>query len=315
MSILRRQGEKTIPDFIEDDFISAIETALNRSYYYQDKLVEVRRISQADENELGYDGVLTTIVPFYIQFKRSDFYSPQFTGELLTQRTTVGLPVDRGFFAFELLRKHKKYEQHNAMFQLSQTSKAAYVAPMFYKSSDLTKFKNQAKQFIPTYYDDIIIYDYPFRRQHIFRNLLLFKNAITIPPHATVNDNNASHHYSYSRDNKIGFHSDPINLGNSKSQSLYYFIQDIFRQESFSDSKTFADETFNILPKCFGLDNSSEEFTDILEASIKRVSILDSNVDFKSIIEQLDFFDKLLITEDILYHYFNIRQFIKYENA
>ena len=78
MKLLKKQGEKIIPDFIEEDYISAIETALNRCYYYFDKNIEIRRISQADENELGYDGVLNTIVPFYIQFKRSDFYSPRF---------------------------------------------------------------------------------------------------------------------------------------------------------------------------------------------------------------------------------------------
>ena len=60
MSILKISGERTTPDFIEEDFISAIETALNRSVYYRDKCVEIRRISQADENELGYDGVLNT---------------------------------------------------------------------------------------------------------------------------------------------------------------------------------------------------------------------------------------------------------------
>ena len=110
---LKREGEKTIPDFIEDDFISALETGLNRTFYYKDKLIEISRISQTNENELGYDGVLTTLVPFYLQFKRSAFYSPQFTGELMKNRKAVNLPVKNGFYAFDLLKKEGKYAQHN----------------------------------------------------------------------------------------------------------------------------------------------------------------------------------------------------------
>ena len=116
VSILKINGEKTTPEFIEEDFISAIETAISRSYYYKNKFVEIKRISQADENVLGYDGVLNTIVPFYIQFKRSDFYSPNFNGQLTTERKELSLPVNRGFFAFALLRKDNRYEQHNAIY-------------------------------------------------------------------------------------------------------------------------------------------------------------------------------------------------------
>lgn len=312
MSILKISGERTTPDFIEEDFISAIETALNRSVYYRDKCVEIRRISQADENELGYDGVLNTIVPFYIQFKRSDFYSPHFKGQITTDRVKVSLPVDKGFFAFELLRKNNKFEQHNAMYKLSLQNKAAYVAPTFYKSSDLSNLKSQANAILPLFYEDILFYHPIHRRNITLKNLTLFKRSITIPPHGEINDSNPSHHYSYSRDNKIGFHSDPINIENSKSQNLYYFIQEVFDQES-RESKNIVDSNYNLLPELFGLNRDSSDFIAIVETAINRVSIVESQVDIKSIIQQLDTFDKLIILEDILYYYFNIRQFIKYE--
>ncbi len=314
MSILKIHGERTTPDFIEEDFISAIETSLNRSIYYRDKSIEIRRISQADENELGYDGVLNTIVPFYIQFKRSDFYSPHFSGQLSIDRKNVSLPVDKGFFAFELLRKDKKYEQHNAMFRLSQLSKAAYVAPMFYKSSDLSKLKAQAKEMLPIFYDDIIFYHPIHRRHFTFKNLVIFKKSITIPPHALINDTNASHHYSYSRENKVGFHSEPINLDHSKSQSFYYFVQEVFNQNG-KESTVVVDSIYNLLPELFGYEKGSTDFLAILESSIRRVSIVDPETSINSIIEKLDTIDKLIILEDILYHYFNIRQFVKYDNA
>lgn len=314
MSILKRQGEKNIPDFIEDDFISALETGLNRTFYYQDKHIEISRISQSDENELGYDGVLTTIVPFYIQFKRSDFYTPNFAGKLLSDRQQVSLPTDKGFFAFELLKKKNCYGQHNAMYKLSQRAKAAYIAPMFYKKADLTKLKNSAHEHIPAYYDDIVIFDHHFRRHYNYRNVLLFKNTITILPHTEVIDNETSHHYTYCRQNKIGFHSEPINLDNSKSETLYYFIQNIFRQDSRSKEIIFqTDSIFNLLPSLFELEMDSKEFDSILEASINRVSIIEKETNIKSLKERLDTLDKLIIIEDILLQYFNIRQFIKYE--
>lgn len=313
MSALNLIGEKTTPDFIEEDFISAIETSLNRSTYFRDKCVEIRRISQTVENELGYDGILNTIVPFYIQFKRSDFYSPRFRGKLTTDRKSVSLPVDKGFYAFELLRKNNKYEQHNAMFKLSQHSKAAYVAPMFYKSSSLSKLKSQSEEFLPIFYDDIFFYSPIHGRIDTLRKQLLFKNSITIPPHALVNDTNPSHHYSYCRDNKVGFHSDPINIENSKTQTFYHFIQDVFNQQK-PESENIVDKNYNLLPELFGFESNSSDFLEILETSIKRVSIVDSETQINSIIEKFDSIDKLIILEDILYHYFNIRQFIKYEN-
>lgn len=314
MSVLKRQGEKIISDFIEDDFISALETGLNRTFYYQDKHIEISRISQSDENELGYDGVLTTIVPFYIQFKRSDFYTPNFSGKLLTDREQVSLPIDKGFFAFDLLKKKDNFGQHNAMFKLSQTAKAVYVAPLFFKKAELTKMKNYAREYIPAYYDDIDIFDYRFRRHHIFHNVLLFKNAIAIPPHAEVTDDETSHHYSFCRQYKVGFHSEPLNLDNSKSETVYYFILNIFRQEKRSNEiNSQVESIFNLIPGFFELEIQSKEFENILEASINRVSIIDKDTDIKFLKDKLSIMDKLLVIEDILFHYFGIRQFIKYE--
>lgn len=312
MSVLTKTGQKTTPDFIEEDYISAIETCLNRSIYFRNKSVEIRRISQANENELGYDGVLNTVVPFYIQFKRSDFYSPSFTGRLTTDRQTVSLPVNRGFFAFELLRKNNKFDQHNAMYKLSQNCKAAYVAPMFYKSGDLSQMKFQGEDFLPIYYDDVFIHDPHYRRRITAKNVVLFKRSITIPPHGLITDNNPSHHYSYSRDNKIGFHSDPINLKNSKSQSLYYFLQDVSNQQR-EKTDSLIDANYKLLPELFDLESNSSEFRSILETSIKRISIVESQLSIDSLIKEFDTLDKLIILEDVLYHYFNIRQYVMYE--
>jgi hypothetical protein len=176
------------------------------------------------------------------------------------------------------------------------------------------KMKNYAYEYIPAYYDEIVVFDYLFKLHHNFSNVLLFKNTITIPPHAKVTDKDTSHHYSYCKENKVGFHSDPINLNNSKSESIYYFLQNIFNQNNRPKKfNSQIDSIFNLLPSFFSLKIKSEEFDNILEASINRVSITDKDTSIKSLKVNLSILDKLLIVEDILFHYFNIRQYIIYE--
>jgi hypothetical protein len=78
--------------------------------------------------------------------------------------------------------------------------------------------------------------------------------------------------------------------------------------------KSTVDSNYNLLPELFGLEKNSSDFNAILEASIRRISIIESQSSIDSIIEQMDIIDKLMILEDLLFHYFNIIQYIKYEN-
>jgi hypothetical protein len=313
MGIIKRQGEKSTPDFTEDDYISAIETAMNRSFYYRDKEIEISRISQTDENELGYDGILSTIVPFYIQFKRSYFYSPQFKGALLTGRKSVCLPTNRGFYALELLKKNGRYDQHNTMYLLSQKAKASYVAPLFYKSKDLARLKSYGNRLVPSYFDDISIYDFTNSSQYQYSNIRFFKDSITITPHNSINDQEPSHHYSYCKGLKIGFHSEPINLENSESENLLNFINEIVIAEKREDTEIQVSKIFDSIPDFFNLERASKDIEIIIQNSINRISSNDRKGNSDLILGELTTTDKLLILEDILYEYFGIRQLIRFE--
>ena len=107
---MRNVGHKRLPEFIEEDYISAIETAISRCTYPR-YFVEISRISQDEESTLGYDGVITTLVPFYIQFKRSTFHTPQFQGKTAKDRSACGFSNRYGFFSFTFHRNRnsKKY--------------------------------------------------------------------------------------------------------------------------------------------------------------------------------------------------------------
>ena len=312
MGIIKRQGEKSTPDFTEEDYISAIETAINRSFYYRDKEVGISRISQTDENELGYDGVLNTIVPFYIQFKRSYFYSPQFSGALLTDRNSVSLPTNRGFYALELLKKNNRYDQHNTMYLLSQRAKASYVAPLFYKSRDLNRLKSQSSRTIPSYFDDILVHDIMFNRHYRYSNIRLFKDSVTITPHNRINDQEPSHHYSYCKNMQIGFHSEPINLQDSHTENLYNFLRNIISDRR-EDSEFQVSKIFDMISEFFNSEKDSNNVESIIQNSINRLSNNDRKGDSNLNLDELSTMDKLLILEDILYEYFGIRQLIKYE--
>lgn len=178
-------------DFIEEDYISAVETMISRSAYaHNKKFIEISRISQDQERGLGYDGVLTAIVPFYVQFKRSQFYTPAYSGKLSKDRQKVfGKPLNSGFLAFKLHRdRHTQmYEQHNAMWKLSQYSSAAYVAPLFYKKRDLTALK-QREVDLPWEYRQLKVRDRVFRMGYPLKAVRTFKDSIVVIPHREVKD-------------------------------------------------------------------------------------------------------------------------------
>lgn len=308
MNKLRRNGEKIKPDFTEDEFICALETSLNRSNYYRDKEVEISRISQADEHILGYDGIVTGVVPFYVQFKRSDFYTSEFKGKLLKDRKSLNIPFDKGFFGFEFLKKNNSYEQHNIMYKLSQKAKAVYVAPLFFKKHDLSRMRFWDQSRPPVFYEDLSMTSLG-RSLVSFKNMRLFRETITIPPHAEVKDKAVSHHYSYCKGRKIGFHSDPVNLGDSGSQTLSEFLEDIVSLE-FGNSEEVVNEVYNQIPSFFNLRADEEDFQEILRSSIERVALV-GNIEASD--AKFSIFDKLLVIEDILSSYFDIKQFAKYE--
>lgn len=313
MNLINKKGEKITPDFVEEDFISAVETNFNRSKYYSSKNIQIRRISQCDENELGYDGVLTTIVPFYIQFKRSYFYTPFFKGKLSADRKSKCLPIDKGFYALELLRKNKKYEQHNAMFKLSQTANAAYVAPLFYKSNVLDQIKSSNSDRLPNFFNNVAFFDFIEGKSYRFNSVRTLKNAVSITPHRKIIDKEPSHHYSYSKDLKIGFHSESELVDSNKVTTLYKFVSQLIETNKLNNQEEYVDKIFRTIETLFKAQENSNEFGEVVNLSIRRLSSNSELIDFSDTKDRLSILDKLSISEDILKQYFGIQQFLKYE--
>lgn len=309
-------------EFTEEDYISAIETMIARSEYTKNKqYIEISRISQDRERELGYDGVLTAIVPFYLQFKRSTFYTPLFTGKLAVDRNkSFSADKNIGFLAFGLHkdRHTKQYDQHNAIWNLSKATSAAYVAPLFYKTRDLTSLKSLAS-FLPWIYRHHKISDMISRSDYITHAIRTFRESIVIEPHREIIDKSPSHHYSYDRAMKnIAFHSN-IEPVQTPPKHLHEYITLMIEkaihlaEENKRDKPNDASTPIiEILPDLFNLTWDSRKFKTILQNHLIETDLISNElpVDIRNfLIKEISIFDRFNLIETLLKEELNIIQF------
>jgi|GEM_PF-2329569 len=312
---MRDVGYKRLPEFIEEDYISAIETAISRCIYPR-YFVEISRISQDEERTLGYDGVITTLVPFYIQFKRSTFHTPQFQGKTTKDRESCGYSNRCGFFSFTLHkdRNSKKYDQHNALYSLSQHAKAAYVAPLFYKRSKLSRLKEWTHPY-PWYYDDVVIVQSSTPHVPVvFRNVRVIMDSITIPPHAPIVDHTPSHEYTFSRNGNICFHSKPLPLDIPRT-TLHEFIVQLVRSAQVQEQRRFDDGRwlFKVIPELFHTDWRSRGLKGTIKSYLVELDLLPAtwSGDLHSFVfEEMDAASRFLLAEVLLQNEFGIMQYL-----
>lgn len=313
--MIKRQGEQLIPDFTEEDLICGFGTVVDKAMY-PSSFVEISRISQQDEKEIGYDGVLTSIVPFYLQFKRSSFFTPSFRGKLMCDRRNFKLSTKRGFFGFSLhLNKNGESEQHNVLFELSKRYKAAYIAPMFLKKTQLTEYKMQALKYA-WIYDDVFIFDSEIDDLYLYR-VKFFDKLVTIPPHKLISDRFVTHQYSFSSDNEICFHSEPELIKAEGKVTFNAFLHSILSNENLEvNLAEHANNMISLLPKFLTLEFESEPFRFVLTDSAIYNGIFSDKIlkmeRVADIIKQLTPYMKLAIVEDILKRYFGIIQYFKF---
>jgi hypothetical protein len=312
---MRNVGHKRLPEFIEEDYISAIETAISRSVY-PPYFVEISRISQDEENDLGYDGVITTLVPFYVQFKRSTFHTPQFHGKTAKDRESCGYANRNGFFSFTLHkdRNSKKYDQHNALISLSQHAKAAYAAPLFYKRSQLSRLKEWAGTY-PWHYKDITIIDSGKLTVPVsFRKVRVLMDSITFPPHAPIFDHLSSHEYTFSRNGDLCYHSEPQPV-DAPRITLQEFVEDTVMNAFNQEQPDFDDGRwlFKFMPEFFHADWRSRSFKGTIKSYLVELDLLSATWNgniFNFVIEDMDTRGRFLLAEALMQSEFGISQYI-----
>ncbi len=207
-------------EFIEEDFIGAMERQLEKHVY--SSWMTISRISQSSERHLGYDGVLTSALPFYIQFKRSTLYRSGYSGQLYVDRKAAFGP-EHSFYGFELHKNSRTgcFEQHNALYALSKSFPCAYVAPLFHRTKQLSDYKTKKPpRVLPWHYHHGLIHDGPAGFAYRSR---MFDMTVAICPHKHLPSPDPSHHYTYSRNLAVCFHSEPEPF-ESRQQSFARFL-------------------------------------------------------------------------------------------
>lgn len=308
---MKADGNTRHPEFTEEDYISAIETAI-KGCVHPPHFVEISRVSQDAEHELGYDGVLTSMVPFYLQFKRSTFHTPAFAGQRAKDRERLGFDCSAGFFSFPLHqdRKSGEYEQHNALWRLAMDSSAAYAAPMFYKKEGLTRLKQTASGY-PWHYEDVEVYEDGMGKPVLFQNTRLLIESICIPPHREVTDKAASHHYTYGCSAGVGFHSEP-EIPGSTGASLSAMLHGLIRHALSTDATVDTGlRQFKRLPEYLGLSWESRRFNSLLRHYIREFGAAQriKNAEPWMLVEQISPVTRLLLLEAILQRELGIVQF------
>jgi hypothetical protein len=308
---MRGTGHKRLPEFIEEEYISAIETLLSHSVYPKYN-IEICRISQNEEKEFGYDGVITSLVPFFIQFKTSIFHTPEFRGKTATDRAGFGFNKKRGFFSFSLHRdkNSKRYEQHNALYMLSKHAKAAYVAPLFYKRTKLSEIKYK-KVLFPWRYEKIVV-NINYHSPIVFDNVRVLLESITLPPHAEIDDKATRHEYTFTKRGEICFHSEAISL-NTPMINFYEFIQEIvsssLREPAIDDGRFLI----KILPELFQANWKSRYFKSMIMSYLIENDLIREKWKgdiLKFVLEEMDNISRFLLIESLLEREFNIKQYV-----
>ena len=312
---LRDIGHKRVSEFTEEDFISAIETYLARAAYPRYD-IEITRISQDEERDLGYDGVMTCLVPFYIQFKRSCFNTPEYKGQLAYDRLNCGFADKEGFFSFRLHKDRQThgYDQHNALFKLSQASKAAYVAPLFYKRRRLSSLKALSSMYPWTLKDIIVLESRPIPASVRFRRVRLLHDCITIPPHKDIPDRLASHHYSFTQRGNVCYHSDPERLDIPHLRFLE-FLQEVIEKVISIDRKAIpnAIAVIKLLPELMGTYWSARYFKALIKNYLIDLDLVSerSTRSIETIVfKDLSETNRYLLTEHVVREEFSIVQYI-----
>jgi hypothetical protein len=312
---MKNIGLKRLPEFIEDDFISAIETVVSHATYPH-YFVEISRVSQDEEKDLGYDGVLTSLVPFYLQFKRSIFYLPQFRGKIARDRANCGHRNTNGFFSFTLHkdRSTKGYDQHNKLYVLSQRSRAAYVAPLFYKKQSLTRYKSSVPPFAWSFADLEIVPVTALHMRLSFCNLRILHETMTFPPHAAITDHLPSHEYTYTHNGDICFHSKAISL-NLPRKTLHDVIVEVIRQLVGSKTQSFDDGriAIKLLAEIFNAKWGSRSFRSMVKSYMVDLDILPSTWQgdlLHFLLEKAGTMERFLLLEAILWGELRVAQYV-----
>ena len=174
-----------------------------------------------DERNLGYDMLIQTFIPIYLQIKRSDYFPQNDHSKIMCKRRELNLNDVGGAYSFQLHvdALDNEYNQHNLLVDLNKNNcYARYIAPLFYEKSVLEKLSYAKESLL--YWEPFVyrcLKDYEdldsfYYWRDYFRNDM----SITVLPHKKVfKEVGCVHKYVFNREGYISFHSEPEMLEES----------------------------------------------------------------------------------------------------
>ena len=285
-------------EFIEEDFIGAIERQLEK--HVQSQWMTISRISQSAERHLGYDGVLTAALPFYIQFKRSTLYRGSYTGKLSKDRASK-FGSEHYFYGFELHKNATSglFEQHNALHALHANFPCAYVAPLFHRTRQLSDYKKQKPPSAhPWHYHQAIIHDGPSSLVYRAR---MFEMTVAITPHKIIPNPDPSHHYTYNRKREVCFHSTPEPLG-PRADSFSSFLSGVIDDFESAEQPSRLGELIRAVTSLYP-EGAGESLSQYVRLHVPHAESWQAIYELPAILQ-------LAILEDLLWQDFRVRQYV-----
>lgn len=240
------------PQFDEAELITLIDRLVRFAPGLYGGNARVRQITQKQERyKGGYDAVVSSVLPFYVQAKTASFHREQSTSDIISARKNLGVNASPGAFSF-YLRKHKGTTeplQHNALYWMSLRSMAAYVCPTFWSETSLDLHLDNAltasRKNMWSYQE--MEYLETGKRQKAKISARHFSGLFTIVPHRLVE--HYLHRYSYCNkpNSAVVFHSEPEHVPDSKT--LSGFLSSVeFPPKYSTENKYISVKSFGNLP-------------------------------------------------------------------
>lgn len=308
------------PDFTKDDFVHAVEIFVNKAYYPKYD-IELGRISEMSRDDIGENGELVSIVPFYVKYASASYIPPLSQSKIISDRENTGFK-DEGVFLFplEVNGETLEYSAHNALYTLNNNMLGVYASPLFYRKKNLSVLK-RARVVQPWKYDEVSIYEEKILKgKTVLNKIPLLNETAVISPGKRIEEKGEQLYYSYTKNGEVCFHG-PENTPEKNPPAddfkMNSFLENIISTDFQDyDLRIFSEDVMEMIPGLFDSKWSSRKmkfiFENILFNFVDELS-LPANGTFQHMLDSLGVYEKVLVLEKILQQYFGIVQYFRFK--
>lgn len=206
-------------EFSEAQYQSYIESCFINDFRGNNEF-DIHYFSGVDERLRGYDILVNTYIPIFLQMKRSDFFFNDSRNiDMVNRKNVLGFIDNPGAYVFHLHldSKTKDYLQHNLLVDLSNDfNYVRYIAPNFVNYDLLMKLKYRIDSI---YWNSIHQNTLSFGINNLtWRDYFYFPHSILIKPHLRQTKVVGVHHkYFFNKQRQISFHSEPEKIENGET--------------------------------------------------------------------------------------------------